>query len=100
MFVKEIDAIRLEQGRRYCLPKKERGQFREWILIRVEDRLYFLTEEEWNRVKPVESCIKLHKAVGRRIERDIGIGIISFVKTDSRGRISVPPSMRKVKGAR
>ena len=96
MIIEDCDSIKLEEGREYCLPKKERERFgKRTRIIQTTDRIYFLTEEEWNRVKPVETRIGLHKAAGRRMER-----ISVWARIDSRGRVSIPVYMRHKKRAR
>ena len=101
MLVKECKRIKLDQGRRYGLSKTERAQFKgQAFIIKRQSRLYFLTEEGWNRFQPVEKPAGLQKTATRRINRAIGLGIISLVRIDSRGRLPIPPTMREKKRAR
>ena len=101
MLVKEFDKIKLEQGRRYYLSKTERAQFKDRaLIIKHKNCLFFLTKEEWSRVQPTEKPAGLQKAADRRINRAIGLGIISLVRIDSRGRFYIPSSMRERKRAR
>jgi len=103
VLVKEIDTIKLEEEGRYYLSKTERYQFEGRVLIvRRGNRLYFLNEEESQLFQGFQEPVGLRKLAIRRLDRNIGRGIISLslVRIDSRGRISVPPSMRKKKRAR
>jgi len=103
MLIKKCDEIKLEGRRRYRLPKAERVQFRKQVLIvKYGNRLYFFTEEESQPFQGLREPAALQKLAIRRLNRAIGLGIISlsFKAIDSQRRLSIPSSMREKKRVR
>ena len=101
MLVKDLDTINLEQGRKCRLSRTERAQFKGVaFIIKCQNQLFFLTEEEWNQVYPNNKPAGLQKAATRKLNRLIGLKKIFSVRIGSRGGLSVSPSMRKKKGVR
>ena len=100
MLIKECDRIKLEEGRRYCLSRTERAQFKEEVLIIwYRNRFYFLNEKEAQAFRGLQEPAGLQKSVIRRLNRVMVISL-SPVRIDSRGRVSIPVSMRHKKRAR
>lgn len=103
MIVKDCNEIRLQRGRRFYLPKAERAQFGEKVLVvKYRNRLYFLNEKEAQVFQGLQEPAGIQKSIVRRLNRIIGLKTISLalVRIDGRGRLSIPPSMRKKEGMR
>ena len=98
MIVEDCDRIKLEEGRRYYLSRAKRAQFKEEVLIiRHRNQLFFLNEKEAQVFGGLHEPAGLQKIVTRRLNR---VMIMSPVRIDGRGRLSIPPSMRNKKRAR